>query len=96
MHVSRYDLYYSLTHLLKWKPFRLETCTDSHYLVFNCYQINEDDKIWTRDRLVNYALIPCQIINLIQWLKLLGNVSIYNLYYSLTVSSWMKYIDTAQ
>jgi len=34
--------------------------TDSHYLVFNFYQINGDDEIRTRDRLVIKALIPCQ------------------------------------
>jgi hypothetical protein len=33
--VPGYDLYYSLTHPLKWKPFGLETCTGPHYLVLN-------------------------------------------------------------
>ena len=32
--VSRYNLYYSLIYLLKWKPFGLEICTYSYYLVF--------------------------------------------------------------
>jgi hypothetical protein len=57
--VPKYDLYYSPTHYLKWKPFELETCTDPYYLVLNFYQINEDDEIRTRDRLVIKALIPC-------------------------------------
>jgi len=80
----RYDLYYSLTHTLKWKPFGLETCTGPHYLVLNFYQINGDGEIQTRDRLVIKALIPCQIIISTQELKLLGKVSIYDLYYCLT------------
>jgi len=50
--VLRYNLYYSLTHILKWKSFELETCRDSHYLVLNFYQINEDGEIRTRDSLV--------------------------------------------
>jgi len=57
--VPWYDLYYSLTHPLKWKPFGLETCTDPHYIVLNFYQINKDGEIQTRDRLVIKALIPC-------------------------------------
>jgi len=48
--VSGYDLYYSLTHPLKWKSFGLETCTDSHYLVLNFYQINGDDEINSNSR----------------------------------------------
>jgi hypothetical protein len=63
----------------------LETCTDPHYLVLNFYQINEDGEIRTRDRLVIKALIPCQRTISIQLFKLLGEVSIYDLYYSLTV-----------
>jgi hypothetical protein len=35
--VPRYDLYYSLTYFLKWKPFELKTCTGPHYLVLNFY-----------------------------------------------------------
>jgi hypothetical protein len=79
----RYDLYYSLTYLLKWKPFKLETCTNSYYLVFNFYQINSDDEIRTRDRLVIKALIPCQRTISTQKLKLLGKASKYDLYYSI-------------
>ena len=48
--VSGYNLYYSLTHPLKC-PL---------YLVLNFYQINRDDEIRTRDRLVIKILIPCQ------------------------------------
>jgi hypothetical protein len=58
--ISRYDLYYFLIHSLKWKPFWFETYTDPYYLVLNFYQIDEDDKIWTRDRLIIKVLIPCQ------------------------------------
>jgi hypothetical protein len=81
----RYDLYYSLTHPLKWKLFGLETCTDPHYIVLNFYQINEDGEIRTRDRLVIKTLIPCQRTISTQKLKLLGKILKYNLYYSLTV-----------
>jgi hypothetical protein len=42
-----------------------------------------DGKIRTRDRLVIKIMITYQRINLIQKLKLLNEVSIYNLYYSL-------------
>jgi len=59
-HRCLYYLYYSLTPPLKWKPFRLETYTDSHYLVLNFYQINGDGEIRTRDRLVIKTLIPGQ------------------------------------
>ena len=81
--VSGYDLYYSLTHLLKWKPFGFETCTTPHYLVLNFYQINGDGEIRTRDRLVIKALIPCQRTISTQKLKLLGEVLGYDLYYYL-------------
>jgi hypothetical protein len=56
--VSGYILYYYLTHPLNWKSFELETCTNLYYLVFNFYQINKDDKIRTRDRLIIKILIP--------------------------------------
>ena len=82
--VLRYDLYYSLTHTLKWKFYGLKTCTDPHYLVLNFYQINEDGEIQTRDRLVIKALIPYQRTILTQKFKLLGEVLRYDLYYSLT------------
>jgi hypothetical protein len=82
--VSIYDLYYSLTHPLKWKSFRLETYTDSHCLVLNFYQINRDCEIRTRNCLVIKALIPCQRTNSTQKLKLLGEVTRYDLYYFLT------------
>ena len=82
--VSGYDLCYYLTHLLKWKPFRLETCTDPHYFVFNFYQINRNDDIRTRDLLVIKVLISCQITNSTQKLKLLGEILGYDLYYFLT------------
>ena len=42
------------------KLFGLETCTVSHYFIFNFYQINKDDEIRTRDRLVIKILISCQ------------------------------------
>jgi hypothetical protein len=57
--VPEYDLYYSLTHPLKWKLFGLETWACLFYLVLNFYQINEDGEIRTRDRLVIKTLIPC-------------------------------------
>jgi len=85
--ISGYDLYYSLTHLLKWKPFRLETCTCLFYLVLNFYQINRNDEIRTHDRLVINVLIPCQRTISTQKFKLLGEVSGYDLYYSLTFLS---------
>jgi hypothetical protein len=44
-----------------------------------------DGKIRTRDRLVIKALITYQRINLIQKLKLLNEMSIYNLYCSLKI-----------
>jgi len=50
--VLGYNLYYSLTHPLKWKPFGLETCTTSYYLILNFYQINEgwwDSNSWPLD-----------------------------------------------
>jgi hypothetical protein len=86
--ISRYDLYYSLKHTFKWKSFGLETCTDPHYLVLNFYQINRDDEIRIRDHLVIKALIPCQRIISTQKFKLLGKISKYNLYYSLTIMSF--------
>jgi len=52
--------------------------------MFNFYQINKDDEIQTRDRLVIKALIPCQRTISTKKLKLLGEVREYNLYYSLT------------
>ena len=82
--VTGYDLYYSLTHPLKWKPFGLETCTDLFYLMLNFYQINKDGEIRTRDHLVIKALIPYQRTISTKKLKLLGEVSWYDLYYSLT------------
>ena len=60
------------------------TCTGLHYLVLNFYQINGDGEIRTRDRLVIKALIPCQRTISTQQLKLLGEISGYDLYYSLT------------
>jgi hypothetical protein len=58
---KKYDLYYFLTHPLKWKPFGLETCTNPHYLMLNFfYQINRDGEIRTRDHLIIKALILCQ------------------------------------
>jgi hypothetical protein len=52
--------------------------------VLDFYQINGDDEIQTRDRLVIKALIPCQRTISTQKLKLLGEVPRYDLYYSLT------------
>jgi hypothetical protein len=51
--------------------------------VLNFYHINGDDEIRTRDRLVVKALIPCQRTNSTQKLNLLGEISGYDLYYSL-------------
>ena len=87
--VSGYYLYYSLTYPFKWKPFRLETYIGSHYLVLNFYQINKNNEIRTRDRLVIKALIPYQRTISTQKLKLLGEVSGYHLYYFLTIL-WFK------
>ena len=53
--------------------------------MLNFYQINEDSEIRTCDRLVIKALIPYQRTNSIQKLKLLGDVSRYDLYHSLTI-----------
>jgi len=91
--VPRYDLYYSLTHPLKWKPFGLETCTGPLYLVLDFYQINGDGEIRTRDRLVIKALIPCQRTISTQKLKLLGEVLRYDLYYSLTLDNLIMLED---
>jgi hypothetical protein len=88
--VSEHDLYYSLTHILKWKPFDLETCTDSLYLVLNFYQINEEGKIRTRDCLVIKILISCYKIISTQKLMLLGKIPEYDLYYSLTQTTTIK------
>jgi len=55
-----------------------------HYLVLNFYQINRDDEIRTRDRLVIKTLIQCQRTNSTQKFKLLDKISGYDLYYSLT------------
>ena len=49
--------------------------------MLNFYQINEDDKIRIRDRLVIKGVIPCQKTNSIQKLKLLGEIPRYDLYY---------------
>jgi hypothetical protein len=76
--VPEYDLYYSLTHPLKLKPFRLETCTCPHYLVLNFYQINGDSEIRTCDRLVIKTLIQCQRTNSTQKFKLLGKIPGYD------------------
>jgi len=88
--VPGYDLYYSLTHPLKWKPFRLETYTCLLYFVLNFYQINRDDEIRTRDHLVIKALISCQKIISTQKFKFLGEIPGYDLYYSLT-KMWNNY-----
>jgi hypothetical protein len=99
-----YDLYYSPTHPLKWKPFGLETCTGPYYFVLNFYQINRgwwDSNSWllshqgsdtmSRDRLVIKALMPCQRTISTQKLMLLDEVLGYDLYYSLThISSICK------
>jgi hypothetical protein len=53
--------------------------------VLNFYQINRNSKIQIRDHLVIKALIQCQRIISTQKLKLLGEVPIYDLYYSLTI-----------
>jgi ribosomal protein L10 len=61
--VLRYDLYYSLTYFFKWKSFELETCTNSHYLLFDFYQINKNGKIRTRDHLVIKKLSQLNSLN---------------------------------
>jgi len=61
------------------------------------YQINKDVEIRTCDCLVIKALIPCKRIISIQKLKLLGDVSRYDLYYSLTLRmfvTWIKMLNT--
>jgi hypothetical protein len=64
-------IYIILQHTpLSEKPFELETCTNSDYLVLNFYQINGDGEIRTCDRLVIKALIPCQRTISTQKLKL--------------------------
>ena len=55
--VLRYDLFYYSIHLFEWKLFELETHIDSHYFIFNFYQINRDDEIQTRDHLIIKVLI---------------------------------------
>jgi hypothetical protein len=52
--------------------------------VLSFYQINGDDEIRTRNRLIIKVLIPYQKTNSAQKLKLLGDVSRYDLYYSIT------------
>jgi len=52
--------------------------------MLNFYQINRNNEIQTRDRLVIKALIPCQRTISTQKYKLLSKISIYNLYYSQT------------
>jgi len=59
--ISGCDLYYILTHSLKWKPFDLETCICLYYLMLNFYQINKDSEIQTQDHLIIKTLISCQI-----------------------------------
>jgi hypothetical protein len=78
-----YYLYYFLIYILEWKFFRLKTCIDLYYYIFNFYQINKDCDIRIRDRLVIKVLILCQITNLIQKLKLLDKILIYDFYYFL-------------
>ena len=90
-----YFLIYILIYIFKWKFFRLETYIDLYYLVLNFYQINRDGEIRTRDCLTINALIPCQRTIPTPWLKLLGEVLRYNLYYFLirlkctTISRWL-------
>jgi hypothetical protein len=81
--VFRYNLYYFLTHSFKWKPFRLETCIDSYYLLLNFYQINRDGEIRTRDRLVIKTMIQYQKFNSTQNFKLLGKTP--NIIYSKSI-----------
>jgi len=51
--------------------------------VLNFYQINKDSEIQIRNRLIIKTLISYQRTNLTQKLKLLGEVSRNDLYYSL-------------
>jgi len=81
---SSRDIYYSLTHLFKWKLYRLEIYKGQHYLVLNFYQINEDDEIRSRNCLVIENLIPYLKTNSTQKIKLLNKFLRYNLYYFLT------------
>ena len=87
--VPGYNLYCSLTHPFKWKPFRFETYIDSFYFMLNFYQINGDGEIRIRDHLVIKTLISYQRTISIQKLKFLGEVLKYNLYYFLTYT-WRK------
>jgi hypothetical protein len=64
--------------------------------VLNFYQINKDGEIRTRDRLVIKALIPYQRTISTQKVKLLDEVSGYNLYYSLTFIYRQTQIESAQ
>jgi hypothetical protein len=52
--------------------FEVETCTDSHYFMFNFYQINRNCVIWTRDHLIIKALISSQKTNSTKKLELLN------------------------
>jgi hypothetical protein len=49
--------------------------------MLNFYKINRDGEIRTRDRLVIKGLILYQRTNSTQKLKLLGDISIYDLYF---------------
>ena len=69
---------------LKGKLFVFEIFIDLYYFIFNFYQINKDYEIQIYNRLIIKSLISCQRINSIKNIKMLGEVLIYNLYYSLT------------
>jgi hypothetical protein len=59
--------------------------------MLNFYQINKDNEIRTRDRLVIKALIPCQRIKSIKKFKFLNEILEYNLYYFLiNISDFLK------
>jgi len=56
--------------------FGFETCTDPYHFVFNFYQINKDDKIRTRDRLIIKILISYQKTILIYYSLIIYDMKI--------------------
>jgi hypothetical protein len=78
-----YIIFYH-THSLNRMLFDLETCTVSHYFMFNFYQINKNSNIQTSDHLVIKILISCKKKkNSIQYLKLLNKTLRYIYIYML-------------
>jgi hypothetical protein len=69
---TKYDLYNSLTHSLKWK--RLETCRAELHTTMCLIFIKKDEggESWTHNYLVNKTLIPYQRTFSTKKLKLVG------------------------